>query len=110
MNSIISLEKGSVAFFQHVMFRRPQNFRVPFQVSINHTRFFSESFFFFFPQNDPHLKKKKSTYQSRQDIGKGEDVTRKPYLEMVDITTFCLNNSYSLNAIKLVVNQRETCI
>ena len=57
MNSITLLEIGSVAFLgslqydhmipnsfiQHVMLRRPQNFRVSFQVSINHMRFSSES-------------------------------------------------------------------
>lgn len=57
MNSITLLEIGPVAFLgslqydhmipnsfiQHVMLRRPQNFRVSFQVSINHMWFSSES-------------------------------------------------------------------
>lgn len=64
--------------------------------------FFRKHFF----QNDPHFEKKKSVYQFRQDIGEGEDLTQKPYLGMINFSIFCLNNTYLVYTVKLVVNQR----
>lgn len=118
MNSITSLEIGSVAFLgnlqydhmipnsfvQHVMFRRPQNFRVSFQVTINHMWFSSECISFKMTYILKR-KKKKNTYQFRWDIEEGENLTLKLYLEIKYFNVFCLKG-YLVCAVKPVVNQR----